>query len=116
MKKLSKLWQNKTFRILLLCALALILLLAVWAVFFGNGKEDDAAYKPTEQEIRLASLLERVEGVEEVTVMIGQENGAPVNVIVVFGGQDGFVTRMRIVEVASKALLINPSNVLVYPA
>ena len=51
-----------------------------------------------------------------MTVMIGEEKGSPVNAVVIFSGADGFVTRMRVIEVTANALAIDPNRVLVYPA
>lgn len=112
----KKLWQNKTFRIVLIAILALVLLFAAWKVFYRDGSKEASAYLPTQQETRLALLLSKIEGVGEATVMIGEENGEAVSVIVVFSGEDGFLARMRVIEVAANALGIDPNRVQVYPA
>lgn len=112
----KKLWQNKTFRIIAVALLATVLLFAAWMVFFKGSKEETSAYIPTQQETRLALLLSKIEGVGEVTVMIGEENGEAVSAIVVFGGEDAFLTRIRVIEVAANALGIDPNRVQVYPA
>lgn len=112
----KKLWQNKTVRIVVIALLALALLLAAWKVFYQGNKEKPSAYVPTQQETRLALLLSKIEGVGEVTVMIGEENGEAVSAIVVFDGEDEFLTRIRVIEVAANALGIDPNRVQVYPA
>jgi hypothetical protein len=115
----KKLWQNKTFRIVLILAVALLLLLAVWLVFFPTSTYSQSTaggYQPTTQETRLSKLLTEIEGVGKTTVMIGEENGVPKSAIVVFQGEDGFLTRMRVIEVTATALNISPTDVLVYPS
>ena len=115
---LKKLFQNKAFRVCFICIVALLLLVAVWKVFFSSGKEKTASgsYQPTELESRLSQILSEIDGVGQTTVMIGEENGAPVSAIVVFKGEDGILTRMRIIEAAASALNISPNEVLVYPS
>ena len=114
---IKKLWQNKTLKIILLCVVALLLLLAVWKVFFKNGdSRTKSDYQPTERESRLSVVLSKIEGVDGTTVMIGEENGVPVSAVIVFSGTDGFLTRMRITQATANALSIDPNSVLVYPA
>lgn len=113
---LKKLWQNKTVRIVLVALFAFVLLLAAWKVFFKGSKEETDAYVPTQQEMRLSLLLSKIEGVGKTTVMIGEKDGKAESVIVVFDGEDGLLTRKRVVEVAASALGIDPERVQVYPA
>ena len=83
--KIIKLWKSKTFRIVLLLLGALILLLAIWKVFFkSSDKTASAVYYATEQEERLSNILCRIEGVQSVTVMIAEEDGVPVSAVIAF--------------------------------
>ena len=78
--ELKKLFSNKAVRAATIGGLALLLLVAVWAVFFGGEKKSASAYQPTEAESRLCTVLERIEGVGGVTVLInGEEGGQPAN-------------------------------------
>ena len=114
---IKKLFANKTVRIVALSVIALLLLLAVWAVFFRKEKSvETSVYRPTERESRLSLLLAEIEGIDRATVMIGEEDGEPASVVVVFEGTDSLLTRMRIMEVAASALRIDRGQVLVYPA
>lgn len=115
-EEIKKIFQSKTARTILICIIALALLFAVWKVFFGGEKKAISAYQPTDQEARLALLLSEIEGVDDVTVMIGEENGAPVSVVVVFKGTDDFLTRMRLTSAAASVLNIAQTKVLVYPS
>lgn len=103
---------------ILICVGALLLLFAVWKVFFGSGgtKQTSGNYTPTELERRLSQILSEIDGVGQTTVMIGEEDGVPVSAIIVFDGADGILTRMRVIEAASNALNIPPKDVLVYPS
>ena len=113
----KKLFASKTVRIIALCVIALLLLLAVYLVFFRkDAAVETGTYQPTAQESRLSALLVRIEGIDRATVMIGEENGEPKSVVVVFEGVDSLITRMRIMEVASSTLRIDRGQVLVYPA
>lgn len=114
---LKKILQNKTLRVISICVAALLLLFAVWRVFFkGSAEETAGGYVPTELESRLSKILSGIEGVGETTVMIGEENGVPVSAIVVFNGADAILTRMRVIEATANALNIPPTEVLVYPS
>ena len=114
--ELKKLFSNKAVRAATIGGLALLLLVAGWAGFFGGGKKSASAYQPTEAESRLCTVLERIEGVGGVTVLINGEEGAPVSAVVVFEGADSLLTRMRVAEVTAAALNIARGNVQVYPS
>lgn len=113
--KLKDLWKNKTVRIVALAIAAFLLLFAAYKVFVGSGSKQDG-YRPTEQEERLLILIDAIEGVESAKAMITEEDGVPVGVVIVFDGEDGFLTRMRLMEVAAAALNIERSAVVVYAA
>ena len=112
---IKNLVKSKPVKIILICLAALALLLAVWKVFFASEPIRSDAYKATEEEKRLASLLEKIDGVTDATVMIGR-NGEETSVVVIFEGTDGILTRLRITEVAASALGVVQSSVLVYAA
>ena len=117
-EKIKRLWQNKTVRIVLVCALSLVLLLAIWLVFFHSpeGKSTTASYEATALEERMAQLLCKIEGVEDATVMVGEENGVPVSAVVIIKGDVGLLTRLRVTDATANALNIARQDVLVYPA
>ncbi|MDE6059393.1 MAG: hypothetical protein K2G44_05055 [Clostridia bacterium] len=116
-ERLQKLFHNRTFRIVLICVAALLLLLAVWRIFFpSKAQSTSGSYKPTELESRLSQILSEIDGVGQTTVMIGEENGVPVSAIIVFDGADAILTRMRVIEAAANALGIPQTDVLVYPS
>lgn len=106
--------KSRNTRILLLCLAAFLLLLAVWKVFFDSSAS--SSYQPTEQEARLCRLLSELEGIDNATAMITEENGVAVSAIVIFEGADSILARMRVMEITAAALNINKKNVQVYPA
>ena len=114
-EKIKEFFKNKTVRIVLICLLALILLLVSYRVF-ASGEGETSGYTPTAREERLIELLKHIEGVDDATVMITEENGSPVGAIILFDGTDGLLVRMRILEISAVALGINQRDVLVYPS
>ena len=112
---IKNLVKSKPVKIVLICLAALALLLAVWKVFFASEPIRSDAYQATEEEKRLATLLEKIDGVTDATVMIGRNDGTT-SVVVVFDGTDGILTRLRITEVAASALGVVQSSVIVYAA
>lgn len=113
MKSLRKLFENRTARIILLCVLALVLLIAIYEVFFAS-ESTASSYDETEAEARISSMLERVEGIDEASVMIVEEEGVTVSCIVVYRGEDSILSRMRILDITSSALSIPKEKVQVY--
>lgn len=115
-ESVKKFLKSKTARICLLCLAALLLLFAVWKVFFHEAKDSASSYNPTEREARLCMLLSGVEGVGNATAMITEEDGIPTGAIVIFEGADSILTRIRVLEITAKALNIEKKQVQVYPA
>lgn len=111
--KLKELFKNKIVRIILIGAAALLLLILVYFVFF---RQEKTAYTATEEEKRLSILLGEIEGVKSATVMITEKDGVPVSAVVVFKGEDGILTRTRLMEIAASALDLRTRDILVYPA
>lgn len=112
--KIREIFKNKTFRLALIGAAALLLLLLIYFVFFRPSAP--SAYEATEQERRLSVLLEEIEGVKSATVMITEQEGKPVSAVVIFKGEDGILLRTRLMEVAASALSLRTRDILVYPA
>lgn len=114
-ESVKKFFSNKTTKTVLVLLAALVLLFAVYKVFFPP-KKNASGYAPTEQEQRLSTILSRIDGVSDATVMIGEEEGIAVSAVIVFSGDDSILTRIRVVDAASGALGIKKENIRVYPA
>lgn len=115
-EKIKKILHNSALRVIVVCVLAFLLLLAVWKVFFREKGGNASGYEPTPLEHRLSLLLEEIEGVEEATVMIGEEDGVAASAVVIIKGDVGLVTRSRVVDATANALNIARREILVYPA
>lgn len=111
---LKAIFGNKVFRLVLVGIAALLLLLAVWKVFFTESGGGSGLR--TEEELRVAEMIARLDGVTGATVMITSEEGAASGAVVVFEGADSLFLRLRVTEVAAAALGIPKQRVLVYPA
>lgn len=112
-QRIANFLHGKKTKALLLALAALLLLLAAWIVF---GKGSSSSYEPTEREARLMQILSEIEGVEDVSAMITEEEGKAVGAVVVFEGKDSALTRARILDVVSSALRLEKKYVQVYPA
>lgn len=111
---IRRLFSNRTARILLVAFAALVLLIVCWFVFGTSDAQPTAA--PTEEEARLAAILSEVEDAGNVSVLITEEEGAPVSAVVMFDGTDGILVRLRLTQIAARALNIAENKVLVCPS
>ena len=119
MKKenIQKFFANKTVRTVLILLVALLLVFAVYRVFFKKGESDaGGVYEATALEERLSRILSGIDGVGNTKVLVSEENGKAVSAVFVFEGADSILTRMRVIDAASIALGIGKEFILVYPA
>lgn len=112
-ENIKNLLKNKTFVIVCICVIALVLLIAVWKVFFTSEK---TTVLQTEEEVRLCNLLKKIEGVNDPAVMISSSDGEIVGAVVVFEGSDSILTRIRVIDVTATALSIEKGKIQVYPS
>lgn len=103
----KKLWQG-----VLLVAMGIFLLIAVWSVFLK--KESTTASVMSAEEERLAAILEKIEGVGEAEVMIGVSETGERSVVVVCDGGNSLSVIMDVREAAAAALGIEQKLVKVY--
>ena len=118
MKKesIKNFFNNKTARTVMILLIALLLVFAVYRVFFKGGNKTESAYEATELEERLSRILSKIEGVGDTSVMVSEEDGRAVSAVIVFYGADSILTRMRVIDAAAGALGIGKEYILVYPA
>ena len=101
--------------ILLLSALALLLVFAVWKIFYTD--ESDAASavgNQSESEERLCALLGEIDGVGNVRVMICEDEDGVESVVVVCEGANDLRVNMDIREAVSAALGTDEKSVKIY--
>lgn len=117
MKKesIKNFFGNKTARTVFILIIALLLVFAVYRVFFRSEKSS-RTYDATETEERLSKILSQIDGVGETSVMVSEEGGKAVSAVIVFRGADSILTRIRVIDATAGALGIDRENVLVYPA
>lgn len=110
---ITRLLQNKRIKNVFILILAIVLLVAVWLVFFQNQPHSSDKTLLTEEELRLTLLLQSIDGVEQSNVYITNEEGAPVGAVIVFQGKDSLFLRKQILTVTASALRISQKNVTV---
>lgn len=87
--------KNEIIKISVIAALALLLLFAVYKVFYTESSDSKSCY--TQEETRLCNILSEIEGVGEVSVIINStEDGA--GVVVVCEGADDLLVRSEILQ------------------
>lgn len=109
---IKKFMSSRTVRLVALLILAIALLALVYVLFLGEREE--SGYAPSEKEARVLALVREIGGVSDAKVVVSEEDGRAVGAVILFEGEDGFLTRVRIREVAAAVLKISPSAVLVY--
>lgn len=114
MGRLKEIFKRRAVRICLILLAALLLLLAIWRVFAASPEE--SAFRPTEQETRLMSLLGEIDGIDSATAMITEEGGRAVGAVVIFEGTDSILTRSRILNITAAALGISKEKVQIFPS
>lgn len=108
---MNKKIKQKFLETIILASFAVILCFAVWRVFLTDNVSTSNA---TDEETKLVSLLESIDGVGRAEVMIStNENGARGAVVVCDGA-----TRLTVIadirEAVATALGIEQKNVKVY--
>lgn len=105
--------SGKLKDVLLLSVLALILVVAVWRIFYREDASKSVSTYGTESEKALKRLLSEIEGVGEVEVMICEEDGVK-SVVVVCDGAKDIRVNSEIREATAAALGTEEKNVKVY--
>lgn len=108
--------KNSRIRdILLLSALALLLVFAVWKIFYtGDTKSVSGMTGGSESEQRLCALLKEIDGVGEVNVMICESEDGVESVVVVCEGANDLRVNMNIREAVAAALGTDEKSVKIY--
>ena len=110
-------FKSDRFRdVLLLSALALLLIFAVWKIFYpsGNARETAAITGASESEQKLCALLKEIDGVGDVNVMICESEDGVQSVVVVCEGANDLRVNMNIREAVAAALGTDEKSVKIY--
>ena len=125
MKK-TKFTKEKLRDVLLVSCLALLLVFAVWKIFYtpssasrfsaGNaGTSAAATDSASEKEKSLAAFLSEMDGVGTGEVRICEDENGVMSVAVVCDGAKNILVNSNIREAVSAALGVDEKNVKIYP-
>lgn len=118
MNKLSKkrlFSSGKIKEVLFLCALALILVIASWKIFYTKDEvQPTATVTATETEKKVERILEQIEGVGAAEVMICETEEGVKSVVVVCDGANDLQTIITVREAVAAALGTEQKAVKIY--
>ena len=108
-------WNGKIKDIILLAILAFALLFAAWKIFHGDTPQDNTVNVfGTENEQKVARVLEEIEGVGEAEVIVYEDESGVKSVVVVCEGANNFSVVMDVREAVAAALGTKESAVKIY--
>lgn len=102
---------NRTLLIILVIVFALI---AVVVVFYDDDVSAGAQADKTSTEVKIESMLSRIDGVGENEVFVTETDGEIEGIVVVCSGADSIMTRNDIINALSTILDINKNIIAVY--
>jgi hypothetical protein len=108
-------WKGRIKDIILLAILAFALLFAAWKIFRGGDTQDKTTnIAATENEKRVARILQEIEGVGEAEVVVCEDENGVKSVVVVCEGANNFCVILDIREAVAAALGTQESAVKIY--
>jgi hypothetical protein len=113
-KKSSDKPKERIKEVLLLCVLAILLIIVVWQVFGKKNKNASDAVTYSEKELKMARLLEKMEGVGDAEVMIYEGDNEVESVVVLCDGAEDLRVIMSVREAVATALGTEEKKIKVY--
>lgn len=114
-KRKGRLKSGKIKDLLIIAGLALLLVFAVWRIFYKpDVLSTQTGVSGTESERALTALLGEIEGVGEVNVMICEDEEGVQSVVVVCDGAKNIRVNSDIREAVAAALGTEEKNVKIY--
>ena len=109
-------YVKKNRKIIIVVLLLAVLIGTVYIVDKGKSKTSSiAAYSAkSETEVKLTGILSNIDGVGKTDVMITEEEGKIVGVVIVCEGADSLMTRSKILNAVSTALNIDKKIIAIY--
>lgn len=107
-------WNGKIKDVLLLSVLALILLFAVWKIFYTEDENSLKSVSASETEDKISRLLSEINGVGEADVMICETEDGVQSVVVVCEGANDLQVVMDVREAVAAALGTEEKAVKIY--
>ena len=80
----------------------------------SSSQSVSTSFEKSQTEVKLTQLLKNIEGVGNTDVMITEEDGKIVGVVIVCEGADSLMTRSNILNIVSTALNINKKIIAIY--
>lgn len=106
--------KSKFRDILIVAVLALVLIFAVWKIFYKEEPAMQTESTASETEKRVSRLLEDIEGVGEASVMICETEEGVQSVVVVCDGANDLQVLINVREAVSAALGTDQKSIKIY--
>ena len=110
-------YVKKNKKIIIVVLLIAILIGTVYLIDKGKGSKSSTTINysaKSETEQKLTGILSSIEGVGKTDVMITEEEGKIVGVVIVCEGADNLMTRSNILNAVSTALNIDKKIIAIY--
>lgn len=107
-------FDGKIKELLLIAALALTLVFAVWKVFYDGDTKNVISVSGSETEQKISLLLKEIDGVGEANVMICETEEGVKSVVVVCEGARDLQVVMNVREAVAAALGTEEKAVKIY--
>ena len=109
-------WVKKNKKIIIVVLLLAILIGTVYIIDKGKPKASSTVVTSakSEKEIKLTGILSNIDGVGKTDVMITEEEGKIVGVVIVCEGADSLLTRSNILNAVSTALNVDKKIIAIY--
>lgn len=113
-KRLTDKQKERIKEVLLLCGLAMLLIIVVWQVFGKKSKNTSSEITYSEKELKIARLLEKMDGVGDAEVMIYEGEDEVESVVVLCEGAEDIRVIMSVREAVATALGTEEKKIKVY--
>ncbi len=108
-------WKGRIKDIILLAILAIALLFATWKIFREDAsKGNSVGVFATENERKVAHILEEINGVGEAEVIVCEDENGVKSVVVVCEGANNFSVVMDVREAVAAALGTKENVIKIY--
>ena len=106
--------DGKIKDILLISVLAIVLIFAVWKIFFTDERQSQTITSASDNELKVCRLLEAIDGVGEAEVVVCETENGVRSVVVVCEGGNNLQVIMNVREAVAAALGTEEKYVKVY--
>ena len=107
-------FNSKIKDVFIVSLLAVVLMFAIWQVFYKESGNSNAASIGNESEKRVAQILNQIDGVGDVEVLVSETEDGVMGAVVVCDGANNLRVVMDIQEAVSVSLGVKKENIKVY--